>query len=87
VDEALLRAVKLFGTSMAIGLLIGLERERKSDSRGIRTFGLISLLGTMVATLASLLAMPQLVAVGFAMIGLIAIAAYWGEGRDRLPGG
>ena len=87
MDEALLRAVKLFGTSMAIGLLIGLERERKSDSRGIRTFGLISLLGTMVATLASLLAMPQLVAVGFAMIGLIAIAAYWGEGRDRLPGG
>ncbi len=81
MDEALLRAVKLFGTSMAIGLLIGLERERKADSRGLRTFGLISLLGTMVATLASLLAMPQLVAVGFAMLGLIAIAAYWGEGR------
>jgi uncharacterized membrane protein (DUF4010 family) len=86
MDETLLRAVKLFGTSMAIGLLIGLERERKADSRGIRTFGLISLLGTMVATLASLLAMPQLVAVGVAMLGLIAIAAYWGEGRDRLTG-
>jgi uncharacterized membrane protein YhiD involved in acid resistance len=39
VDEALLRAVRLFGTSMAIGLLIGLERERKADSRGLRTFG------------------------------------------------
>lgn len=85
MDETLLRAVRLFGTSLAIGLLIGLERERKADSRGIRSFGLISLLGTMVATLASLLAMPQLVAVGFAMLGLIAIAAYWGEGRDRLP--
>jgi len=77
MDPELLRAGRMFGTSLAIGLLIGLERERKGDSRGLRTFSLVSLLGAVVAVLAGLFAVPLLIPVGLLLIGGLAIAAYW----------
>jgi uncharacterized membrane protein (DUF4010 family) len=77
MDEPLLTAGRLFGTSLAIGLLIGVERERKGDSRGLRTFAMVSLLGTLCATLADELAQPLLLALGLALIGALSIAAYW----------
>lgn len=77
MDTELLRAGRLLGTALAIGLLIGLERERKGDSRGLRTFSLVALLGAVVAMLAQWLAQPVLVPVGLASIAALAIAAYW----------
>ena len=39
-----------FLTSLAVGLLIGLERERHKEAKaGVRTFSLIAMLGTMCA--------------------------------------
>jgi hypothetical protein len=40
--------LQAFMTSLAIGLLIGLERERRSSAKaGLRTFALVALLGTL----------------------------------------
>jgi uncharacterized membrane protein (DUF4010 family) len=66
-----------FGTALAIGLLIGVERERKGDSRGLRTFTLVSLLGAVLGTLSRDLSQPVLVPLAVALVGAIAVAAYW----------
>ncbi|MGL6069850.1 MgtC/SapB family protein [Craterilacuibacter sp.] len=60
----------LFATSIAIGLFIGVERERKSDTiAGIRTFALATLLGTLLAMLAQHTQTPWLPAIGLLLIG------------------
>lgn len=84
MDQDLLHAGRLFATSLGIGLLVGLERERKGDSRGLRTFAMVSLLGTLFAVLAERLAMPLLVPVGLTAIVAMSIAAYWHDHR-RAP--
>jgi uncharacterized membrane protein (DUF4010 family) len=75
--DALLTASREFGTALAIGMLIGIERERKGDSRGLRTFTLVSLLGALFAVLARDLDQPVLIPLGVAVIASIAIAAFW----------
>lgn len=51
MDE--LSAIRIFLTSLGLGLLIGLERERHLVTRaGLRTFALIALSGTVCALLA-----------------------------------
>ena len=74
---ALLESLKWLGTSLGLGLLVGLERERKGDSRGLRTFGLVGLLGGITGQLALRTGRWELLATGLALIGLIAISAYW----------
>lgn len=61
----LTNAFQTLAVSLALGLLVGLQRER-SDSRlaGFRTFALITLLGTIAAMLADRLG-PWIVASGF----------------------
>ena len=45
--------LQAFITSLAIGLLMGLERERRRSAKaGLRTFALVALLGTLSALLA-----------------------------------
>ena len=84
MDAEVLRAAEALGTSLAIGLLIGLERERKSDSRGLRTFALVSLFGALTALVAERLPLPALPAVGLLAVTLVAISAYWPDGhRDE----
>jgi uncharacterized membrane protein (DUF4010 family) len=77
MDETLLAAGLGLGTAVAIGLLIGIDRERKGDSRGIRTFGLVALLGALAADLSRRMEQPLLVPVGLSIIAVIAVAAYW----------
>jgi uncharacterized membrane protein (DUF4010 family) len=84
MDQDLLHAGRLFATSLGIGLLIGVERERKGDSRGLRTFALVALLGTLFAVLAQRLALMSLVPVGLLSIVALSIAAYWHDHR-RAP--
>ena len=74
---ALLESLKWLGTSLGLGLLVGLERERKGDSRGLRTFGLVGLLGGITGQMALRTGRWELLATGLALIGLIAISAYW----------
>ncbi len=66
-----------FLTSLALGLLIGLERERNPASKaGLRTFALVSLLGTLAALIADKTGAPWIVAAGLILVGLMMIAAY-----------
>ncbi|RQW29170.1 MgtC/SapB family protein [Rhodobacteraceae bacterium CH30] len=60
----------LFATSIAIGLFIGIERERKSDTiAGIRTFALTAFLGTLLAMLAQRTQTLWLPAIGLILVG------------------
>ncbi len=67
-----------FVTSLAIGLLIGLERERNPSAKaGLRTFALISLFGTLAAMLSSKIGSPWLLIAGLCIVGIMIIAAYF----------
>ena len=71
-----LAALPHFLTSLAIGLLIGLERERSPGSRaGLRTFALVALFGTLAAMLSEK-ATPWLLLGGLIIVGLMMVAAY-----------
>jgi uncharacterized membrane protein (DUF4010 family) len=81
MDETLEHALT-FAVSAAIGLLVGVERERKSTAKaGVRTFALIAVLGTACAMLAEMLASPWIVPVGFAVVGLTLAGAQLADPR------
>ena len=55
-------------TSLAIGLLIGLERERHREAKaGVRTFALMALVGTLCAMLAEQAGSPWILVVALAV--------------------
>ena len=69
--------LKAFMTSLAIGLLIGLERERRSSAKaGLRTFSLVALLGTLSGLLAEKTGSGWILAAGLLSVGAMIIAAY-----------
>ncbi len=71
--------------ALAIGLLMGLERERNPAAKaGLRTFALTALLGVLTTHLATVLGEPWLIAVGLLLVGAMIIAAYL---RDPQPDG
>lgn len=73
--------------SLGVGLLIGLERERKPGAKaGARTFALIALAGTLAAFADQALFGSWVVPVGLAGVVLMLIAAYWRIGSDEEPG-
>lgn len=73
-----------FITSLAVGLLIGLERERSPAAKaGLRTFALVALFGAVAAMLSEETASPWLLTGGLLVIGLMTIAAYMRE-RDEI---
>jgi uncharacterized membrane protein (DUF4010 family) len=76
VDQAL--AIGLtFLASAAVGLLVGLERERNPATKaGLRTFALIAVLGTLAAMLADAVASGWVIAAGLAVVGLALAGAY-----------
>jgi uncharacterized membrane protein (DUF4010 family) len=66
-----------FLTSLAIGLLIGLERERTPSAKaGLRTFALVAMLGTLAAMLSEKINLPWLLVAGMVVVGAMIIAAY-----------
>ncbi|MGA9666483.1 MAG: MgtC/SapB family protein [Gallionella sp.] len=66
-----------FLTSLAIGLLIGLERERNPSAKaGLRTFALVALFGTLSALLSAKLGTPWLLVAGLIAVAGMIIAAY-----------
>ncbi|AQR64991.1 hypothetical protein BXU06_07875 [Aquaspirillum sp. LM1] len=79
-------ALPQFLTSLGIGLLLGIERERKQDPRaGVRTFALACLFGTLSGHIASLAAWPLLPVVGLAGVVALALAAYWHPAHCASP--
>ncbi len=66
-----------FLTSLAIGLLIGLERERNPSAKaGLRTFALVAVFGTLVALLAGKSGEPWLLIAGLLAVAGMIVAAY-----------
>ena len=80
-----IEALPQFLTSLAIGLLIGLERERNPSAKaGLRTFALVALFGTMAALLAEKLDSPWLLIAGLLAVAGTIIAAYISKPSEPL---
>lgn len=72
-----IEAVPQFLTSLALGLLIGLERERNPSAKaGLRTFALVVMFGTLAALLSTKLETPWLLIAGLLSVALMIISAY-----------
>lgn len=79
-------AVQPFLTSLGIGLLIGLERQRNPAAHaGLRTFALVALLGTLCAMLDARGGGFGLLPTGLFVLGATMMLAYRGakDGEDR----
>jgi uncharacterized membrane protein (DUF4010 family) len=84
-DPAAYQSVQAFAVSLGIGLLIGLERERKPDAKaGLRTFALTAVLGCLAALLAEQAENGWIIAVGLLMVAGMMIVA---QARDPLDDG
>lgn len=78
--DATLQLALTFAVSAAIGLLVGIERERKPTAKaGLRTFALIAVLGAVCAWLERLGISPWLLPAGFVLVGLTLAGAYRSE--------
>jgi len=74
--EGLSQAVRASATSLAIGRLIGLERERRPDAKaGLRTFALVALLGTLSALIGRETQSGWVFAAGLLVVGGMMLAA------------
>lgn len=72
-----IEALPQFLTSLAIGLLIGLERERNPSAKaGLRTFALVAVFGTLCALLASKTDSPWVLIAGLVAVAAMIVAAY-----------
>ncbi len=79
-----IEALPQFLTSLAIGLLIGLERERNPSAKaGLRTFALVAVFGTLSALLSTKLGSPWLLIAGLLAVAGMIIAAYINTPRDE----
>lgn len=78
---------KAFGLACVLGMLIGIEREyaQKEDSTfaGVRTFGLISLLGATAALLSRQVA-PLVLPLAFFSFAVLVAVTYWISTRDEV---
>jgi uncharacterized membrane protein (DUF4010 family) len=83
-----IEALPQFLTSLAIGLLIGLERERNPSAKaGLRTFALVAIFGTLIAMLSSKTDSSWLLVAGLCIVGAMIIAAYFNSpSEDNDPG-
>ena len=83
MDETVIR----LGASLAIGLLIGLERERSPSTKaGVRTFALLALAGTLAALLGERTGSDWLLPVGLAAVAATLVAAHARDGTEQDPG-
>lgn len=79
--------IEAFLIAIGIGLLIGLERERVPSARaGLRTFGLVAMLGALTGLLGQHLHSIAPFAVGMSVIGAMIIAAYLRHPDSSDPG-
>jgi uncharacterized membrane protein (DUF4010 family) len=66
------------GVSLGLGLLVGLQRERKGDElAGIRTFSLLTVLGTLLAFVGMDLSTPWVLPAGAVALGIIMAVGFY----------
>lgn len=76
-----------FAASLAIGLLMGLERERHPGAKaGLRTFALVGLFGAAAALLSEKTGSPAILIAGLLLVGAMIIAAYARDEEQQEPG-
>ena len=76
-----------FLTSLALGLLIGLERERSPAAKaGLRTFSLVALAGTLGALLSEKTGAPWVLGAGLMIMGGMMVATYFKTTSSEDPG-
>ncbi len=76
-----------FLISLAIGLLIGLERERNPTAKaGLRTFSLVAMAGTLSAMLSALTGAPWMLGAGLLVLGGMMVAVHAVDDGDDDPG-
>ncbi|MGQ9861251.1 MAG: MgtC/SapB family protein [Thiobacillaceae bacterium] len=82
-----LKPLALFLTSMGLGLLIGLERERSPAAKaGLRTFTLVAMAGTLGAMLSEQTGAPWILGAGLIILGGMMVAAYFRVPQEADPG-
>lgn len=75
--------VQAFAVSLAIGLLIGLERERRTEPKaGLRTFALVGLLGCLSALIAQQTGSGWILAVGMLAVGAMMVVSHAVDPQD-----
>jgi len=75
-----------FVTSLAIGLLIGLERERHAGAKaGLRTFALVGLFGALSALLSEQTGSPAPLVAGMLIVAAMIITAYATDPTQEEP--
>jgi uncharacterized membrane protein (DUF4010 family) len=76
--------LEAFSTALGIGLLIGMERERRPDaSAGLRTFALVAMLGCLFALLSERTGGPWMLAVGILVIATAMIASNFSSQQEE----
>ncbi|NTV71889.1 MAG: MgtC/SapB family protein [Azonexaceae bacterium] len=76
--------VEAFGTALGIGLLIGMERERRPDaSAGLRTFALVAMLGCLFALLGEKTGGPWVLVAGLLVISGSMIASNFSAQQEE----
>jgi uncharacterized membrane protein (DUF4010 family) len=76
--------VEAFATALGIGLLVGMERERRPDSAaGLRTFALVSMLGCLCALLGQKTGGPWILAAGLIVISIAMVASNFSSRQEE----
>lgn len=76
--------VQAFATALGLGLLIGLERERRPDSAaGLRTFALVAMLGCLFALLSERTGGPWMLATGLLVVAGAMIASNFSTQQEE----
>ena len=76
--------VQAFATALGIGLLVGLERERRPDSAaGLRTFALVSMLGCLFALLGEKAGGPWMLIAGLLVIAGTMVASNFSSRQEE----
>ena len=84
VDPELAGPVQAFATALGIGLLVGMERERRPESAaGLRTFALVSMLGCLFALLSDRSGGPAVLVTGLLVIAGAMIASTFSARQEE----
>jgi len=77
---------KILGTSLGLGLLVGLQREYDDHKMaGIRTFSLVTLLGSLTGLIAQHFQSDIIVATGFITLGILLAIVNFLKQKGNIP--
>ena len=76
--------VEAFSTALGVGLLVGMERERRPDTAaGLRTFALVAMLGCLFALLGEKAGGPWLLVAGLLVISAAMVASNFSSRQEE----